>query len=361
MLDLFIILTFIAVGAAVGFRGVDLLPDLLTPSELEGVNLEGLRWVITGFGGLLSLGIGFAAQVSCRRIEKKIKALPTDVLLSRSAGLFLGLLVANLMLAPIFLFPLPKEFAFIKPTAAVLGSLIFAFLGLTLADIHGQTILRLINPNSIETMLMAEGTLQPSPTKILDTSCIIDGRIEGLLLTGFLDGQILVPRFILHELQTLADAGNDQKRARGRRGLDILNRLRTEYPDRMVIHPADYEDVATVDAKLVRLAQDINASMVTNDYNLNKVASVQNIQVLNVNDLAKSLRPIYLPGDSLDLKIIKAGKEPEQGVGYLEDGTMVVVEEASNHIGDQVPVVVTSALQTSAGRMIFARPQTAWA
>ncbi|WP_299484675.1 PIN/TRAM domain-containing protein [Acaryochloris sp. IP29b_bin.137] len=361
MLDLFIILTFIAVGAAVGFRGVDLLPDLLTPTELEGVNIEGLRWVITGFGAFLSFAIGFAAQVSCRRIEKKIKALPTDVLLSRSAGLCLGLLVANLMLAPIFLFPLPREFAFIKPTAAVLGSLIFAFLGLTLADIHGQTILRLINPNSIETILMAEGTLQPSPTKVLDTSCIIDGRIEGLLLTGFLDGQILVPRFILQELQTLADAGNDQKRARGRRGLDILNRLRTEYPDRITIHPADYKDVATVDAKLVRLALDINASMVTNDYNLNKVASVQNIQVLNVNDLAKSLRPIYLPGDSLDLKIIKAGKEPEQGVGYLEDGTMVVVEEARDHIGDEVPVVVTSALQTSAGRMIFARPQTAWA
>jgi len=361
MLDVFIILTFIAVGAAIGFRGVDLLPDLLTPGELEGVNLEGLRWVITGFGALFSLGIGFAAQVSCRRIEKRIQALPTDVLLTRSAGLVVGLLVANLMLAPIFLFPLPKEFAFIKPTAAVLGSLIFAFLGLTLADIHGQTILRLINPNSIESKLMAEGTLQPSTTKILDTSCIIDGRIEGLLTTRFLDGQILVPRFILQELQTLADAGNDQKRARGRRGLDILNHLRTEYPDQITIHPADYDDVATVDAKLVRLAQDINASMVTNDYNLNKVASVQNIQVLNINDLAKSLRPIYLPGDSLDLKIIKAGKEPEQGVGYLEDGTMVVVEEAKDHIGDEVPVVVTSALQTSAGRMIFARPQTAWA
>ncbi|NJM64500.1 MAG: PIN/TRAM domain-containing protein [Acaryochloris sp. RU_4_1] len=361
MLDIFILLTFIAVGATIGFRGVDLLPDLLTPKELAGVNLEGLRWVVMGFGAFLSLGIGFAAQVTCRRLEKKIKALPTPVLLSRSAGLFLGLLVANLMLAPIFLFPLPKEFAFIKPTAAVLGSLIFAFLGLTLADIHGQTILRLINPNSLETMLMAEGTLQPSPTKVLDTSCIIDGRIEGLLFTGFLDGQILVPRFILQELQTLADASNDQKRSRGRRGLDILNRLRTEYPQRIIIHPAEYEDVATVDDKLIRLAQDINASMITNDYNLNKVARVQNIQVLNVNDLAQSLRPIYLPGDSLDLKIIKAGKEPEQGIGYLEDGTMVVVEAGSDLIGDEVPVVVTSALQTSAGRMIFARPQTALA
>jgi uncharacterized protein YacL len=124
-----------------------------------------------------------------------------------------------------------------------------------------------------------------------------------------------------------------------------------------VINPADYEDVATVDAKLVRLAQDINGSLVTNDYNLNKVASLQKVQVLNVNDLAQSLRPVYLPGDSIDLKILKEGKEPDQGVGYLADGTMVVVEEGSSYIGDEMPVVVTSALQTSAGRMIFARPR----
>jgi uncharacterized protein YacL len=125
----------------------------------------------------------------------------------------------------------------------------------------------------------------------------------------------------------------------------------------MVINPADYEDVATVDAKLVRLAQDINGSLVTTDYNLNKVASLQKVQVLNVNDLAQSLRPVYLPGDSIELKIMKEGKEPDQGVGYLSDGTMVVVEEGGNYIGDELPVVVTSALQTSAGRMIFARPR----
>ncbi|NJK41747.1 MAG: PIN/TRAM domain-containing protein [Acaryochloridaceae cyanobacterium SU_2_1] len=359
MLDIFIILTFIVVGAAVGFRGIVLLPsDILA----DVINLEGLRWVIAGFCGFVSLGIGLAAQITCRRIEKKIKALPTTVLLSRSAGLVLGLLVANLMLAPIFLFPIPRALSFIKPTAAILGSLIFAFLGLTLADIHGQTILRLINPNSIETMLMAEGTLKPSPAKVLDTSCIIDGRIESLLKTGFIDGQILVPRFILNELQLLADAANDQKRSRGRRGLDILNRLQADYPQKLVIHPADYEDVATVDDKLIRLSQDINATMLTNDYNLNKVARLQNVTVLNINDLAQSLRPIYLPGDSLDLKIIKEGKEPEQGVGYLEDGTMVVVEEGGGYVGDKLQVVVTSALQTSAGRMIFARLQmSAWA
>jgi uncharacterized protein YacL len=296
-----------------------------------------------------------AAQVSYRRIERRIQHQPAEVLLSRSVGLVLGLLVANLMLAPTYLIPIPQELSFVKPMIAVLGSLIFAFSGVSLADTHGLTLLRVINPNYMESTLLAEGTLKAALAKVLDTSCIIDGRIEGLLDTGFIEGQLLVPKFVLQELQTLADAANSQKRARGRRGLEILNRLQEGHPSRLVIHPADYEEIATVDAKLVALAQDINAMLVTNDYNLNKVASLQSIQVLNVNDLAQSLRPRYLPGDSLDLKIVKEGKEPDQGVGYLEDGTMVVVEEAKDFIGTSLPVVVTSALQTSAGRMIFAR------
>jgi uncharacterized protein YacL len=233
----------------------------------------------------------------------------------------------------------------------------FAFLGVSLADTHGRALLRLINPNSIESILVAEGTLKPSSSKVLDTSCIIDGRIEELLNTGFVEGQILVSQFVLQELQQLADAANDQKRIRGRRGLEILNRMQQAYPDRLVIHPADYEDINTVDAKLVRFALEINGTLVTNDYNLSKVANLQKVPVLNVNDLAQAVRPIYLPGDSIELKILKEGKEPSQGVGYLDDGTMVVVEEGLNHLGGEMRVVVTSALQTSAGRMIFARPQ----
>jgi uncharacterized protein YacL len=234
----------------------------------------------------------------------------------------------------------------------------FAFLGVTLADTHGMAFLRLINPNSLETILVAEGTLKPASSKVLDTSCIIDGRIEELLNTGFIEGQIIVSQFVLQELQQLADAANDQKRIRGRRGLEILNRMQQAYPDRLVIHAADYEDIHTVDAKLVRFTQEINGTLVTNDYNLSKVANLQKVPVLNVNDLAQAVRPIYLPGDSLELKILKEGKEPFQGVGYLDDGTMVVVEEGLNHLGGELRVVVTSALQTSAGRMIFARPQT---
>lgn len=354
MLDFIIVFSFIIAGAGIGFFSVDLLP----PDVLEQVtNIEGLSSVTGGFGALLGLVLGLVAQTGYRRVERQVREMPVDVLLSRSVGLVLGLLVANLLLAPIFLLPIPREFAFIKPLAAVLGSVMFAFSGVNLADTHGRALVRLINPNSVETMLVAEGMLKPAATKILDTSCIIDGRIEDLLRTGFLEGQVLIPQFVLHELQLIADASNDQKRTRGRRGLDILNQIQEAFPERITIHPADYEDIATVDAKLVKLAQEINATLLTNDYNLNKVASLQKVTVLNINDLAQSLRPAYLPGDNIDLKILKQGKEPAQGVGYLDDGTMVVVEEGGQYIGDEVSVVVTGALQTSAGRMIFARPE----
>ena len=354
MLDAIIILSFILAGAGIGFNGIQELPI----SVLQQVSNEsGLQWVTAGFGALIGLAVGLIVQTSYRRFERRFRALPADVLLSRAVGLVLGLLVANLMLAPIFLLPIPPEFSFLKPLAAVLGSILFSFSGITLADTHGRTLLRLINPNTVETTLLAEGTLKPASTKVLDTSCIIDGRIEELLNTGFVEGQLLVPQFVLAELQQVADASSDIKRVRGRRGLDILNRMKEAYPDRIIIHSADYDDVPTVDAKLVRLVQEINGTLLTNDYNLNKVASVQRVPVLNVNDLTHAVRPSYLPGDSLNLKILKEGKEAAQGVGYLDDGTMVVVEEGREYVGGELQVIVTSALQTSAGRMIFARPR----
>lgn len=354
MLDAIIIISFILAGAGIGFHGIEDLPA----SVLQQVTNEGaLRVVTAGFGALIGLAIGLVVQTSYRRLERQVREMPPDILLSRAIGLVIGLLVANLLLAPTFLLPIPSEFSFIKPLIALVGSILFAFTGISLADTHGRALLRLINPNSIETLLLAEGTLKSASTKLLDTSCIIDGRIEALLGTGFLEGQLLVPQFILAELQQVADASNDQKRMRGRRGLDILNRIRDAYPDRIQIHSADYEDVPTVDAKLVRLAQEINGTLLTNDYNLSKVASVQKVPVLNVNDLTQAVRPAYLPGDSIDLKILREGKEPTQGVGYLEDGTMVVVEDGRTYMGGEIQVIVTSALQTSAGRMIFARPK----
>lgn len=355
MIDAIIIIICIVAAVNIGFDSLQLLPlDIL-----EGVsNIEALRFVIAGFSAIIGLGIGVAVQTTYRRLESQIRNTQIEVIITRAIGLVIGLLVANLMLAPVFLLPIPKELGFFKPTFAVLGSVMFSYLGISLADTHGRTFLRLINPNSIESMLVAEGTLQATSTKIIDTSCIIDGRIEELLKTGFLEGQILIPQFVLQELQNLADASNSQKRIRGRRGLDILNQMQQDFPDRIVLNNADYEDIETVDAKLVTLAQELNATLLTNDFNLSKVANLQKVTILNINDLARSLRPIYLPGDNLELKILKQGKEPEQGIGYLEDGTMVVVEEGSDAVGGEIQVVVTSSLQTSAGRMIFAKPQS---
>lgn len=354
MLDAIIIISFILAGAGIGFTSIE---DLPTSVLSQVTNEVALGVVVAGFGALIGLAMGLSVQQAYRRLEKRIRTMPADILLSRAIGLVIGLLVANLLLAPTFLLPIPADFSFIKPLIALVGSVLFAFSGISLADTHGRALLRLINPNSFETLLVSEGTLKPAAAKLLDTSCIIDGRLEDLLATGFMEGQILVPQFVLQELQTIADAANDQKRIRGRRGLDILNRIREAYPDRIVINSADYEDITTVDAKLVRLAQEINGTLLTTDYNLSKVASVQQVPVLNINDLAQAVRPSYLPGDCIDLKILREGKEPTQGVGYLEDGTMVVVEEGRSYMGSEIQVIVTSALQTSAGRMIFARPK----
>lgn len=354
MLDAIIIISFALAGAGIGFYSIDLLPT----SVLEQVtNTEGLSSVVGAFGALIGFVLGLVAQTTYRRLEKRVREMPVEVLLTRAIGLIIGLLVANLMLAPIFLLPIPHEFGFLKPLVAVLGSIMFGFTGINLADAHGRAFLRLINPNSLETVLVAEGTFKRASTKVLDTSCIIDGRIETLLETGFIEGQFLVPQFVLQELQMIADASNDQKRVRGRRGLEILDRMKETYPERIQIHSADYEDIPTVDAKLVRFAQEISGTLLTNDYNLSKVASVQKVPVLNINDLTHAVKPNYLPGDSLDLKIRKEGKEPSQGIGYLDDGTMVVVEAGSSYVGGEVRVIVTSSLQTPAGRMIFARPQ----
>jgi uncharacterized protein YacL len=353
MVDAIIIIICVVVAVNIGLDSLQLLPaDIIQ----EVSNYEALRFTIAGFAAIIGIGLGVVVQTTYRRLEIQVSKTPIELILTRAIGLTIGLLVANLMLAPMFLLPIPKEISFIKPAIAVMGSVMFSYLGISLADTHGRSFLRLLNPNNLETMLVAEGTLEAISSKVIDTSCIIDGRIEQLLKTGFLEGQILVPKFVLQELQNLADAGNDQKRLRGRRGLDILNRIQEEYPKKIVIHSKDYEDIETVDAKLVSLAQEINGTLLTNDYNLSKVASLQGVQILNINDLAQAIRPLYLPGDNLELKILKEGKEPEQGIGYLDDGTMVVVDEGDRYVGGEIQVVVTSSLQTSAGRMIFAKP-----
>ena len=352
MLDILLVLIFILAGAGVGAYGLDFLPQAV----LENANVSGARFVTGGFGALFGLLFGSIVRWSYRRFEQTVRSLPADILVTRSVGLVIGLLLANLAMGPVYLLPLPKELNFIEPLTSVFFSLCFAYLGVSLGDTHGRSLLRLFNPNlAMQATLIAEGSVQPATAKIVDTSCIIDGRIIKLAETGFIEGTLVVPRFVLLELQTIADKADPRKRERGRRGLDLLERLQEAYPEGVTIHEADYPDLATVDEKLVRLTQASNGALLTTDYNLNKVASLQNVTVLNVNELAEAMRPAYLPGDNIDLKIVREGTEPGQGVGYLEDGTMVVVEEGLRLLGKKRPVEVTSALQTAAGRMIFAK------
>lgn len=192
---------------------------------------------------------------------------------------------------------------------------------------------------------------------ILDTSAIIDGRIADVMDTKVIDNQIIVPRFVLQELQQVADSQDKLKRNRGRRGLDVLNRLRKT--QKVEVQEVELPDIAGVDAKLVRLAKNLDARIVTTDFNLNKVAQVQGVEVININDIAAALRPVVLQGEKLTVKVIRTGESAGQGVGYLEDGTMVVAEECSNKIGQEVELMVTNVLQTSSGRLIFGRPNAA--
>ena len=350
-MDSLILVLFLISGAATGWLGVDLLPEDLL---IQVTNLEGLRWVMGGFGAFFGLVAGFFFQQLRKRLMRQVRSMPTDLLVSRAVGLILGLLVANLLLAPILLLPLPWEVVFVKPLAAVLSNVFFGVSGYNLAEVHGRTLLRLFNPSSAEALLVADGVLMPASAKILDTSVIIDGRIRGLLDSGLLEGQVIVAQAVIDELQALADSANNEKRAKGRRGLKLLAELREQYGRRLVVNTTRYEGNG-VDDKLQKLTADTGGTLVTTDYNLAKVAEVQQLKVMNLSELVMALRPEVQPGDPLQLKIVRDGKEADQGVGYLEDGTMVVVEGGKGRSGERIAVTVTGALQTPTGRMVFAR------
>ena len=351
MVDSLILILFLVSGAAAGWLGVDLLPEQLL---IQVDNPEGLRTVLAGFGAFFGLIAGLLFQQLRRKLMQQVRTMPTDLLISRAVGLILGLLVANLLLAPILLLPLPWEVVFVKPVAAILSNVFFGVSGYNLAEVHGRTLLRLFTRGDSEALLVADGVLQPATAKILDTSVIIDGRIRGLLDSGLLEGQVIVAQCVIDELQTLADSANADKRARGRRGLKLLSELREQYGRRLVVNSTRYEGNG-VDDKLQKLTADTGGTLLTADYNLAKVAEVQELRVMNLSELVIALRPEVQPGDELQLKIAREGKEPSQGVGYLDDGTMVVVEGASHRIGQRVPVIVTGALQNPTGRIVFAR------
>lgn len=284
-----------------------------------------------------------------QKLEKRLIEMPALDILFGVLGIMLGLLFAFLLSLIVRTINVPVLPELITLVLYCVCGYYGGYIGVTRRTelVEGASSRR----GHAGKGLGADGT-RP---KLLDTSVIIDGRIYDVCKTGFLEGQIIIPAFVLKELRHIADSSDAMKRARGRRGLDILHAIQRELEQRVCVVERDYDDVDEVDLKLLRLAGDIGGTLVTNDYNLNKVAAVQNMPVLNINDLANAIRSVLLPGEELSLAIVKEGKESGQGVGYLPDGTMVIVENGKRHIGETPELVVTSALQTSAGRLVFAK------
>ena len=296
--------------------------------------------------GLWGMGIGLFIGIIVIFSGRSIKQMPLKVVLGGAIGLVLGLMLANFLISAFFtgLF----ERLEVNFSGYVLISSALGYLGLILGIKKGKEF----EPKKLP--WFSKGVAQQSNgDKVLDTSVIIDGRIADICDTGFIEGTFIIPQFILQELRHIADSSDPLKRGRGRRGLDVLNRIQKQNNLEVKIVDQDYPKIQEVDAKLIALAKDINAKIITNDFNLNKVAELQGIPVLNINQLFNALKPVVLPGEIMNVKILKEGKESGQGVAYLDDGTMVVVDNARRFMGKNVDVSVTSVLQTTAGRMIF--------
>ncbi len=350
MVEALIIVLFLVSGTATGWMGVHLLPQEL----LDDTNAQQVRLGLSAGGAVIGLVAGLVFRRLRQRLMNQVRTMPTDLLVSRAVGLILGLLVANLLLAPILLLPLAGASSLVKPLAAILSNVFFGVLGYNLAEVHGRTLLRLFNPTSTEALLVADGVLTPATAKILDTSVIIDGRIQGMIGCGLLEGKVIVAQTVINEMQQLADSNNIDKRGKGRRGLKLLNALRETYDKRLVINTTRYDGAGT-DDRLLQLTEDTGGTLVTADFNLAQVARIKELKVMNLSELVIALRPEVQPGDELNLKIVREGKEEHQGVAYLEDGTMVVIENARAAIGERRAVVITGALQNPSGRMVFGR------
>lgn len=299
------------------------------------------------------------------RTESVIGTVPPADIAFGATGLLFGLILSFFISAPLRgLFVNLPFGSIIGMVLTVLIYLILGTLGARFVLRYKDDILRAFQSKAGQgeqdkkrgrEKRAANQTFEGMP-KILDTSVLIDGRILHIVETGFIDGPLVIAEFVLEELQYIADSTDDLKRERGRRGLDIVNELKESNKISLQITDQNYDDVNEVDIKLLKLTQDLNGKIMTNDYNLNKVASVQDIPVLNVNDLANAVKTIVIPGEKMHVSIIKEGKEKRQGLAYLEDGTMIVVEDAKDLIGQDIQVAVTTVLQTAAGKMIFAKP-----
>ena len=283
-------------------------------------------------------------------LRKRIRQAPAHQLLATTLGLIIGLVVAALLAFPLSM--LPPPFSQILPFVA---AVIFGYLGITVMITRQRDIFNFVRGRLPKRGESPDNGGNGRMPVLLDTSVIIDGRIADISRTGFIEGEMLVPRFVLNELQHIADSSSTLRRNRGRRGLDMLRRLQNESTTPVRVTDMDIEGVREVDDKLVLLAKQLHCAILTNDYNLNRVAELQGVRVLNINELANAVKAIFLPGESFTVKIIQEGKEAHQGVGYLDDGTMVVVEDGESYINRKVEVTVTKVLQTAAGRMLFAR------
>ncbi len=308
---------------------------------------------------LFSLLVVNYITASINKIEKRLSELSLTYLLFGVIGSIIGLVLAVTLSIPFFAWKVP----FINSVIPVVLMLLFGYLGFQVGTTRMEEWLKIFTTKNKKAeqdvdhqMLDRKVDDHFRKYKILDTSVIIDGRIYDIAKTGFLEGTLLIPNFVLYELQYIADSGDNLKRVRGRRGLDILNALQKEEGITVEMYEGDFEEITEVDSKLLKLAKLLDGVVVTNDYNLNKVAEFQNVPVLNINVLANAVKPVVIPGETMEVVVVKAGTERQQGVAYLDDGTMIVVEDGQHYMNEQIQVIVTSALQTAAGRMIFARP-----
>lgn len=322
------------------------------------LNSTTLRYILPLTAGGALIGAIVAPWLTTRptaRLRRAIREVSVAQLLAGSFGLILGLVIAALAALPLSSLPFP--FNSILPTIV---AVLFGYLGIMVMGLRQREIFAFFRRRGASSGeadgVSTEGHAPAEAALLLDTSVIIDGRIADVAQTGFIRQTMMVPRFVLAELQYIADSPDTLRRNRGRRGLEMLNRMQKESPVPVQIVDMDVEAVRQVDAKLVQLARQLGSPIVTNDYNLNRVAGLQGVQVLNINELSNAVKSVVLPGEAMTVRIIQEGKEVGQGIAYLDDGTMVVVENGRRFMDSDVEVAVTKVLQTNAGRMIFAAP-----
>ena len=347
MLEKILKYAFGLTGALTGISLVRLLLIRIGMKEylgtLYGIGLYIVAAVILGIGmfflgdKVIAISAGFVDK-----IEESVQKITLYELMIGACGLIAGLIVANLISIPIV------KIELIGVPLSIIINVLFGICGIYFAVIKK-------NENIFDGALSRKKTAKQSGIKLLDTSVIIDGRILDLSRTGFLEGELVIPGFVLEELRHLADSSDDVIRAKGRRGLDVLNMLKSDAKFPITIDNTEGDPQVEVDEQLLSKAKEMGAKIITNDYNLGKVAAIRGIEVLNINDLANSMKPIAVSGEEMTIRIVKEGKESGQGIGYLDDGTMVVVEQAYKYKGQLVDLVVVSVLQTSAGRMIFGK------